>query len=81
MVFRNFKGNQISSLGFGVMRLPTDPENPAIFDRKVGQQITDRAMALGINFLTLPMVLRKPISRRLWQNCKRKNEENGSVAK
>ena len=50
MFYKDFKGNAISALGFGVMRLPTDPENPAIFDREKGQAIFDRAMELGVNY-------------------------------
>ena len=50
MFYKDFKGNKISTLGFGVMRMPTDLENPKIFDRKAGQAIIDRAMELGINY-------------------------------
>ena len=48
--YKDFKGNSISRLGMGVMRLPVDPENPAKFDREQGQKIIDRAMELGINY-------------------------------
>ena len=47
MFYKDFKGNKISTLGFGVMRMPTDLENPKIFDRKAGQAIIDRAMELA----------------------------------
>ena len=49
MMYKNFKGNQISTLGLGVMRLPVDQENPPKFDRERGQKIIDRAMEVGIN--------------------------------
>ena len=50
MMYKNFKGNQISTLGLGVMRLPVNQENPPKFDRERGQKIIDRAMELGINY-------------------------------
>ena len=33
MQYHDFRGNKISTLGFGVMRLPKDPEDPDILSR------------------------------------------------
>ena len=59
MFYREFKGNQISTLGFGVMRLPEDPENPGKFDRKQGQKIIDRAMEPGVNYFDTAHIYQK----------------------
>ena len=64
MFYKEFKGNKISSLGFGVMRLPTDPENPTRFDRVKGQQIIDRAMELGINYFDTAHIYQKTDSEK-----------------
>ena len=76
MVFRNFKGNQISSLGFGVMRLPTDPENSAIFDRKVGQEIIDAAMEQGINYFDTAHIYQKTDSEKFLGEALKKYPRN-----
>ena len=64
MQYRDFKGNQISKLGFGVMRLPTDPDNPGTFDREAGQKIIDRAMELGINYFDTAHIYQKTDSEK-----------------
>lgn len=64
MYYQDFKGNPISALGFGVMRLPTDPDNPDKFDRKAGQAIIDRAMALGINYFDTAHIYQKTDSEK-----------------
>ena len=64
MFYKDFKGNKISTLGFGVMRMPTDPENPKIFDRKAGQAIIDRAMELGINYFDTAHIYQKTDSEK-----------------
>lgn len=64
MFYKDFKGNQISALGFGVMRLPEDPENPAIFDRETGQKIIDRAMELGVNYFDTAHIYQKTDSEK-----------------
>ena len=64
MFYKEFKGHSISSLGFGVMRLPADPENPARFDRVKGQQIIDRAMELGINYFDTAHIYQKTDSEK-----------------
>lgn len=64
MFYQDFKGNKISSLGFGVMRLPVNPENPAAFDREKGQQIIDRAIELGINYFDTAHLYQKTDSEK-----------------
>ena len=64
MVYKDFKGNKISTLGFGVMRLPEDSENPAIFDREAGQKIIDRAMELGVNYFDTAHIYQKTDSEK-----------------
>ena len=64
MFYKDFKGSPISSLGFGVMRLPEDPENPAIFDRERGQKIIDRAMELGVNYFDTAHIYQKTDSEK-----------------
>lgn len=59
MFYKDFKGNQISALGFGIMRLPVDAENPACFDREKGQAMIDRAMALGVNYFDTAHIYQK----------------------
>ena len=50
MQYHDFRGNKISTLGFGVMRLPKDPEDPDKFNYALGQEIVDRAIELGVNY-------------------------------
>lgn len=64
MFYKDFKGNQISTLGFGVMRLPEDPENPGMFDREKGQAILDRAIALGVNYFDTAHIYQKTDSEK-----------------
>ena len=64
MFYKAFKDNQISALGFGVMRLPMDSENPDVFDRKKGQEIIDRAMALGVNYFDTAHIYQKTDSEK-----------------
>ena len=64
MFYKDFKGNQISALGFGVMRLPEDPQNPGKFDREAGQQIIDRAMELGVNYFDTAHIYQKTDSEK-----------------
>ena len=76
MVYKDFKGNQISTLGFGVMRLPTDPNNPAIFDREQGQKIIDRAMELGINYFDTAHIYQKTDSEKFLGEALQKYPRN-----
>ena len=64
MFYKEFKGNNISSLGLGVMRLPEDPENPGKFDREKGQEIIDRAIALGVNYFDTAHIYQKTDSEK-----------------
>lgn len=64
MFYKDFKGNRISTLGFGVMRLPADPEAPAIFDRVQGQKILDRAIELGVNYFDTAHIYQKTDSEK-----------------
>ena len=64
MVYKDFKGNRISTLGFGVMRLPTDSENSAVFDRQKGQEIIDRAIELGVNYFDTAHIYQKTDSEK-----------------
>lgn len=64
MFYKDFKGNQISVLGFGVMRLPTDPNIPAIFDREAGQRLIDRAIELGVNYFDTAHLYQKKDSEK-----------------
>ena len=43
MFYKDFQGNQISTLGFGVLRMPSVPGEPDRIDREAGQKIIDRA--------------------------------------
>lgn len=49
MKYREFKGKQISRLGFGLMRLPMDAEGK--IDYAAGQEMIDYALANGINYI------------------------------
>lgn len=65
MFYKDFQGNPIPALGFGVMRMPIDPEDPTKFDRKLGQAIIDRAMELDINYFDTAHLYQKYDSERL----------------
>ena len=64
MKYKEFKGNKISRLGFGVMRLPTDGSDPAKFDREQGQAIIDQAMELGVNYFDTAHLYQKTDSEK-----------------
>jgi len=64
MFYKDFKGNPISRLGFGVMRLPEDPANPGAFDREQGQKIIDRAIELGVNYFDTAHIYQKTDSEK-----------------
>ena len=59
MFYKEFKGNQISALGFGVMRLPAEEGNPDRFDRQKSQAIIDRAIELGVNYFDTAHIYQK----------------------
>ena len=60
MFYKDFKGNRISTLGLGVLRMPSQEGNPDAIDREEGQKIIDRAMQLGINYFD---------TAHIYQNC------------
>ena len=47
MYYRNFKGEELSALGLGTMRMPTAPDGS--IDEARRQEMVDYAMANGIN--------------------------------
>ena len=50
MIYRNFKGKQISMLGFGAMRLPTVGGNDSDIDEPQVQRMVDYAIEKGVNY-------------------------------
>lgn len=48
MIYRNFKGEKLSMLGFGTMRLPLLPDGR--IDTALTQEMVDYAMAHGVNY-------------------------------
>ena len=64
MFYKDFKGNQISTLGFGVLRMPSMPGEPDSIDREAGQRIIDRAIELGVNYFDTAHIYQKTDSER-----------------
>lgn len=64
MFYKDFKGNQISTLGFGVLRMPSVDGNPDEIDREQGFRIIDRAIELGINYFDTAYTYQKTDSER-----------------
>ena len=64
MFYKDFKGNRISTLGLGVMRLPSVEGDPDRIDREAGRQIIDRAFQLGINYFDTAHIYQKTDSER-----------------
>lgn len=50
MYYKEFRGNKISALGLGSLRLPTVPGNAASIDRTEAMEVIDQAFIEGINF-------------------------------
>ena len=50
MIYREFKGLQLSMLGFGAMRLPVIDGDDAKVDVEQTGRMVDYAMAHGINY-------------------------------
>ncbi|MBR5383444.1 MAG: aldo/keto reductase [Clostridia bacterium] len=50
MIYRDFKGLQISNLGLGMMRLPTLNEDSSSVDEETVFRMVDTAMKNGINY-------------------------------
>ena len=64
MFYKDFKGNKISTLGFGVMRLPFADGDPNKIDRAAGEKIIDRAIELGVNYFDTSHIYQKTDSER-----------------
>ena len=50
MYYKEFRGNRISALGLGSLRLPTVPGNTSSIDRAKAMEVIDQAFTEGINF-------------------------------
>lgn len=50
MRYKDFKGNNISTLGLGGLRFPMEKENPSRIDRAEAQKVVDAAISCGINY-------------------------------
>lgn len=50
MIYSDFKGEKLSLLGFGAMRLPLLGEGPQIDEEQVARMV-DRAFACGVNYI------------------------------
>ena len=64
MYYKDFKGNQISTLGLGVLRMPAVEGQPDVIDREASQQVVDRAFELGINYFDTAHIYQKTDSER-----------------
>ena len=64
MFYKDFKGNQISTLGLGVLRMPAEANDPDAILREVSQKIIDRAIALGVNYFDTSHIYQKGDSER-----------------
>ena len=64
MFYKDFKGNKISALGLGVMRLPSTDADPNKIDRVEGGKVIDRAIELGVNYFDTSHIYQKTDSER-----------------
>ena len=48
MIYRKFQDKQLSMLGFGTMRLPTNPDGS--INEALTEEMVDRAIQSGINY-------------------------------
>lgn len=64
MFYKDFKGQKISTLGLGAMRLPTVEGNPDVIDREAAQKVIDRAFQLGINYIDTAHIYQKTDSEK-----------------
>lgn len=50
MIYKNFKGKNLSTLGFGTMRLPTIDNNISNIDQEKTNEMFDYAISRGVNY-------------------------------
>lgn len=50
MIYKGYKGEHLSALGMGAMRLPTLHGDDARIDEAAAEAMVDRAMAAGVNY-------------------------------
>lgn len=50
MIYKDFKGEKLSALGMGAMRLPVQDGNGGDIDRAAAAEMIDYAMAHGVNY-------------------------------
>ncbi len=50
MIYKDFKGEKLSALGMGAMRLPVRDGNDGDVDRAAAEKMIDYAMAHGVNY-------------------------------
>ena len=50
MIYRDFKGEKLSGLGLGMMRLPVINGNDAAVDEKAAAEMIEYAYRHGINY-------------------------------
>ena len=51
MIYKEYKGEHLSALGMGAMRLPTLDGDDARIDEAAAEAMVDRAMAAGVQLL------------------------------
>lgn len=64
MYYKDFKGNKISALGLGSLRLPTIPGDTAKIDRAPAMEVIDQAFASGINYFDTAFTYHKTDSEQ-----------------
>ena len=64
MYYKEFKGNKISTLGLGSLRLPAVPGDPNKIDREEARKVIDQAFASGINYFDAAYTYHKGDSER-----------------
>ena len=64
MYYKDFKGNKISALGLGSLRLPTIPGDTTKIDRAPAMEVIDQAFASGINYFDTAFTYHKTDSEQ-----------------